>query len=478
MLMFVTGFTIALMLPWMMGISWMYLIVHPWLSHSRSSLWLLLGYGYPLGMLGTTFLLRLGGVLGIKLDFAVYAALHIPLILISLLAGWRIVRYHQGIHRESSQIQGDAPLWHKWSVGLLLALLAVRFGTIYLELAWRPLFAWDGWTFYAPPGRIWFELKELVPMVAPDEWRAQEGAGVFTPFGHNRLPTISLIYTWHALGLGEWNDALINRPWLFCGVALAMGFYGQARTAGAGPLMAMVFVYILMSLPLVNVNMALAGYAEIWVATVFGFAFMAFSQWVQNRDPVQGGLAILFALLLIQTKSSALAWVLLFLPAWIAAVLPHRLSLTIVGLALAGLLALVWIGPNQALEIPRLGLVVSLHKILIPGLVEFELEYHSVWNAFIITDLIMDNWHLFWYLVLALMLYGVASGLMFRRALFAPSLLLFCGFLFIYVVYFYTDRYIWAENWTQHNRALFHMVPMICFHLLTLVQEQIRRSQI
>ena len=49
----------------------------------------------------------------------------------------------------------------------------------------------------------------------------------------NAYPTFSsVIALWAALALEEWNEPFVNVPVLFCGVALALAMYGQARECG------------------------------------------------------------------------------------------------------------------------------------------------------------------------------------------------------------------------------------------------------
>ena len=125
------------------------------------------------------------------------------------------------------------------------------------------------------------------------------------------------------MALGRWDDSLMNLPWLFCGVALGLGFYGQARIWGVGPLTSLVFTYFLLSLPLLNTHIALAGNADLWLATVYGMAAMAFFHWLRGGERRQGLLALGLAIACTQIKVPGLVWMLTFVPALVIPRLPH-----------------------------------------------------------------------------------------------------------------------------------------------------------
>src|SRR5699024_3645182 len=126
--------------------------------------------------------------------------------------------------------------------------------------------------------------------------------------------TVSLISLWVSLALERWDDSLINLPWLFCAIALGLAFYVQLRGWGFTLLASLLGTYLLFSLPLLNTHVALAGYADLWLATVYCLAGMAFLQWLRTGDSRQGGLALLLALACPLINREGLIWMLTFLP--------------------------------------------------------------------------------------------------------------------------------------------------------------------
>ena len=81
------------------------------------------------------------------------------------------------------------------------------------------------------------------------------------------------------------------------------------------------------------------------------------------------------------------------------------------------------------------------------------------------TTLVMTNWHLLWYVFIFLGVATVIKG----KAITAPSLLsgsLLLALLFILFVYFFTNRYVYALDYTQVNRALIYTTPLLVFYII------------
>ncbi len=241
---------------------------------------MVLGYGFLLGVLATTGIMSLIDALGLAQSFWATASLLIVLTAMGVgLSGkeiWvRLTTDNGDVEEESG--------WHNTLLVILLALILVRSINLAMEVYWRPLYPWDAWKVWAVKSQVWFELKQLVPFVDGNTWMRFPGE-FYTVEGWHYPETVSLISTWMALGLGRWDGALVNLPWLFCWIALGLAFYGQARILGVSVLSALAFTYLLLSMPLLNAHVALAGYADLWLAVVYGLAGMAFFQWLQTGD--------------------------------------------------------------------------------------------------------------------------------------------------------------------------------------------------
>ena len=251
---------------------------------------------------------------------------------------------------------------------------------------------------------------------------------------------------------------LENLPWLQCALALGLAFYGQARRWQVSPLLAIMFTYFLLSLPILDTHVALAGYADLFMGAYFGLAAMAFFQWARTRDRWQGAMALLFALGCILIKQPGFIWALIFLPAvWIVAA-PRSGRFGVAAVAIAGVVALYVLG--------------EMGNVTLFGYSLQSLHYVSVWDSLRENLLILDNWHLLWYLLLAAMVLSLPR--LFFDGLRGMTVLVLTGVSFLGVVFFFTHAQAWAEDFTTLNRALLHMAPMLVFYVMVLFRETAR----
>ena len=82
-----------------------------------------------------------------------------------------------------------------------------------------------------------------------------------------------------ALAIGRLDDALVNPPWLAGFVALGLGVFGQLRRLGVGTSWATIAAWLVLSLPLLDTHVALAGYADFHMAAAYALAVLALAQW-------------------------------------------------------------------------------------------------------------------------------------------------------------------------------------------------------
>lgn len=488
---------LALGLPWLAGTLW---VRAAWCD-APAGVWpLSLGYGGLLGLLATTLLLRVQAALGLPLRLGG------PLLVLALLAvaggwlAWRRTSPHRWKLNLRSWIglcfpslgnegRGRAPEWFeraeqqhnaatlkagvKWSqllFILLLVWLGWRFALLAQEVWWRPLFPWDAWGTWAVRPRVWAELGELAPFVDARRWLADTTGSIYTIDAWTYPYTVPLLALWPTLAYGAWNETAANLPWLGAVLALGLGFYGQARLWGASALTALVFVWLLLSLPLLNTHVALAGYADLWLAVVFGLAAIALFQWARDGDHRQVGLALLLLAFCPSIKLEGAVWVLLFIPTAMVARLRGRLLLGLAALAAAVGLGWWWTG-GVAFAIPGLGdFVLRPDLIQLPYLGRFDLGYRGGWDPVVKNFLVLANWHLLAYLVLLAI--GLALAAVVRnpgeRWLRAGLTFVLTSLLALFVLFFLTDAQRWAEQYTSINRVFLGFVPAFLFWMLTV----------
>lgn len=448
----------ALLLPWLVGVLLVNHLV-PSLPSARRTL--VLGYGYLVGILVVTLVMRGLDAVGLSLDLT-------PFILALLAAVGFAVALPRAVRRPLggawiSQSSRDLPIWQQVLMAALLIALAVRLGGFWLEVYWRPLFSWDAFMHWATKARVWTDTQSIAPFVDNDHWLALRGAGVYTDHHPDYPITVPLLQTWMGLVLGRWDDALMNLPWVLLAGAGGLIFFAQARIAGVGPLTALVFSYLLLTLPLLNLQTLLAGYADIFQGLFFLAAAAAFYQWAQTRLKWQGILAFGLAVSGLLIKNEGFFWLLAFVPALAALLLPRRWFLLAVLIGIIGAILLInWFPPD---------LKVAGHTLA--GL---KLHYREQALLPLIESLFrFSNWHLLFWILGGLLLARIAAtvlaGAPWSPPLFALGILLGTAFLLFLALFLSTNYAGGAVRHTAVNRINLHLVPALLFFAMLLYQE-------
>ncbi len=448
------GLATALLLPWAVGTAWLRL---GWPGRPAGAWAVRLGYGYVLGMLGTTLLMRLVDAAGLPLRFPIIVALLLGLLLLGLRMGgtlpWR---------RAPAAVGEELSGWREALLALLLALLAVRLAGLAMEVYWRPLYPWDAWASWGQRAIVWFHAHALLPFVSKTAWLEAGRTDVYTSGAYWYPPSVPLIQMWVAQGLGQWDDALVNLPWAQCAAALGLACYGQLRLAGGSVLLAVGATYLLLSLPVLDTHVALAGYADLWMAASYGLAAMAFMQWLHSGERRQGAWALLFALLGTQVKQEGLVWMFSFLPALGVVRLGRRAWMAITAVLSIAML-LLWLVGGLDLRLPGgAHLAASFGRLEIPGLPAVALGYHPVWEELTRYLFVYGSWHLFWYLWPLLLVIALPRAVADKAA--RASLVQVATALgLVLFMFLFTDIYRWVKEGTAVNRILLQLVPGLMF---------------
>lgn len=448
---------IALALPWLVGSLLVHALV-PRLEVGRRAL--VLGYGYLAGVLVVTLLMRGLNAVGFSLDLGNLLTLVIPLIVLGALLAYRSRQPLGGVWVSKAYL--ELPLWQKILTAVLLGLVAIRLGGFWLEVYWRPLYPWDAFMHWATKARVWTDAHAILPFVDYDQWLALRGEGVFTD-NHPDYPiTTPLLQTWMSLILGRWDDALMNLPWPMLALAGGLAFFGQARLAGVGPLGAAFFTYLLLSLPLLNLQIALAGYSDIFMGIYYLAAVMAFYQWCDTRVIWQGILFLVFALTCLLIKNEGFFWLLTFLPALAALLLPRRWFWLMAGLGILAVLAILVFLPTD--------IEVAGHT-----LERLNLEFRPAALVPLLQSLfIYSNWHLLFWLVLVLLvvrlLKGYFSGNKWSPALFSAAIVIAAATSLLFILFLFTKFSAGAIRQTAVGRITLHLAPTLLFFSLMLYQ--------
>lgn len=456
-----TALATAIVLPWLLGAAW----VRPLVTvPERGRPALVLGYGFLLGSVGFTVLMRAVDAVGLPLSFVNLALVGAAAVLLGLVLNLRAGQGAAGRGARADPGLGALPAWQKALFVGLLALILARLAGLALEVIWRPLFPWDASMHWATKAKVWFDAAEIVPFVDYDRWLGSAERVYTDP--HPGYPiTVPLLQVWVNSALGRWDDSLMNLPWVLCAAALGLAFFGQARQAGAGPLLSLAFVYFVLSMPMLNTQVALAGYADLFMGACYGAAVMAFYKWTRTRDRGDGILALAMALCCPLIKNEGLFWAATLALGWLAAVLPPR-KLAVVALAgiVVALLAL-WLIPED----------LRIAGNTLEGLGGLRFRAEAV--VPILTSLFLfDSWHLLWYLVAALIPLGLVVLRPWRGAYLGIGVALGTAFVLFLTLFTFTGYAGTTAGFTSVSRITLHLAPAFVF-LAALIAHDLTTRQ-
>lgn len=420
------------------------------------------GCGWFVGAFLLTLWMRALSALGVK--FAVLAVGG-PLALLAALAlgfAWRRRRgqWRATLRRALRMLAGiELRGWMRAAWLGLLAWVALRFALLLGEVVWRPLYPWDAWTQWATKARVWYELGSMVPFVAAPEWLEANGAAYFDAAPHYPA-TVPLWQVWSSLLLGRWDDALMNLPWWCSGVALALAIFGFLRAMDFNPLAALAGAWLVAAMPILDVHIALAGYADLPMAAYLTLAVLAGYRWTRSRSAHDLVPALLFAGALPLIKNPGRVWLPLLVPGLVVALAPRRGLQVVAGaFAAVAVMLLVLAQTNFVL------LGYRLHLTL-------DLPWHGLIDAYFA----FANWHLLWYAMAAVALFGRKQAL--APAIAPLTVVVIGGLMFLIFGFAFTNARIWVEDQSTVNRATLHLAPLLFVWVLLVFRDWARESAV
>ena len=437
----------GLLLPWLLGVSALLALRSDrrLLTAPGEIAWLA-GAGYLAGAILLTLWMRALSLAGVR-----FGVLQIALPLVVVSAAFACIAWRRfgsvliaAPAAATRALVASPALGGAWRVlwWMAIAWISVRFALLALEVASRPLYPWDAWIQWATKSRVWYELGRIAPFARAEQWFGTDGA-VYFDASPEYPPTMPLLQVWSCILLGRWDDTLMNWPWWQIGVALTLLVYGALRQLEADAITALAGALLVASLPLANVHVALAGYADLPMAAYYTCAALALLRWTVTRDARDLGLSLLMALACTQIKNPGVAWALTLVPgAVIALGLKHSPKIIGIGFA-AGLLLL--------------GLLVQTQPTFFNY--RLHLDFDLAWRALAESYFLYGNWNLLWYG--ALMAAVLAGQRLLAPPLGALTTIVACGLLFLFVVFGFSDARVWVTDQTTVNRATLHLAPLL-----------------
>ncbi|MEM1114456.1 MAG: hypothetical protein AAGI11_21265 [Pseudomonadota bacterium] len=454
-----SGLAVALALPLILGAAFMYNLV----GERRRPISLLLGFGYPLGVFFTSLSLRTWASLGATPAFWPLCSILVAVSIALFVLGRR---RKAPVSFPASDVSTSFPIAVTRAEQLLLSvivvLLAWRGFGLVSELVWRPLFAWDAWMNWSPRAIIWFELQEYVSVVNPQAWLEQGDSENLYTLGNkdaSDYPKLvpGLIW-WTMLGAGTSDSNLLYLPWALIWCSSGLALFGYLRALGIAFVWALISAYLLLSMPYLNVHAALAGYADIWVMAFYGLAILALSAYFAGAGSAWLVLALLMIVGCADTKRPGLVLAAMVFLLWLGAWLPIAVGYKVGVMLVTVVVILIGLAVGIDTELPGLGVVVlSFQEVSLPYLGSSTIEYRPGYLPMLDSMFNMSNWHLLWYLFIAVI---VMECLRRRLASFLRFELVgtLALLIFLLAVYSLTDHYDNAISHVTLSRTLLYAV--------------------
>jgi hypothetical protein len=323
----------------------------------------------------------------------------------------------------------------------------------------RPTFPWDAWAAWQVKPKAWYLADRALPFVAPADWLLAADPQARTLPSWRYPDFLTWLQLWYASAAGGWIEPAVNLAWAGALSALALAAYGQWRGLGVPLWLAVALVWGLVSLPLVETHVALAGYADLWLMALFGVAVFAGLRWARTRESAHGLLALAAAscLPLIKLEGAVWAGVLIAVSVWSSLTARTRWGLAGLSLALVVLLAV----SGWAVPVPGIGAVrLAWGRIELGPLGALDLYWRPVGEAVVAGLFHLPNWHLLWYLLPVLIAWRWREIGRDPAAAWAARVLGVCVTL-LFVLFFFTDASSWAVDYTSANRLVMQIVPAV-----------------
>jgi hypothetical protein len=440
------------------------------------------GYGFFLGY----SVLFLAVITGNKLIGAVFwPGLMWFLLLFALCGGILVWRDRKPIERLTQPSRTGLSGTTKLLMVTVLALMSVHVVFIGVEVLTREVYPWDAWGSWVYRAKAWFFADSISAVVSSADWVTAPTAEIYTIHAWLYPLFPSVIPYWAALSLGKWSETLVNLPVLLAGMAIGMALYGQCRENGISVMASLITCYFLFSIPLFGTHLALAGYADTWMAAYVGLGFIALMQGILKQKTTgqprtQIAIGILMIAFSILVKNEGAVWFLAAIAIMILATWkPRNIIILLVTTLLLALLSLS-LGIYY-IDIPLIGHLGFIdERLIIPFIGVFPLEFHDIRDAYWNNFFRMGSWNLLWPIVTATLLIGLRSMFVMRNDRTGRTV---ASFILIFVatqvfIFGFTNQGVWADTYTALNRLPLHFVPALLFTVAVIAKASLKQSHV
>lgn len=438
----------ALILVWMVPLllgSGLYACVAGWPRQAHERL-VTAGLGWVVGVLACGTLLRLTSPA--SLDGALWRVA--PLGIVLGLAAWAIAWFSRPMARPRIWVDSKPAPW--LLIAAVLLVLATRGWLLASDVLLHPTLPWDAWSAWQAKAKSWVLAGQAVPWVSFDEWIRNPQLDLRTGVAWNYPELVPWAMVWFASASG-WVEPLLNMAWVGLWLALLLAQFGQMRALDVDATRAWVAIWLLGTLPLLNVHAALGGYADLWLAVLLSQAVLSWLRWTCYQEPRQLVVALLLAAMLPLLKHEGALWAILIGAACVAC--SPRLTLGWLRFAIAISVAALLVVLSVAMDAHWTELArryIEAHEFDVARMVTaLRAVANGLWGQ--------GNWNLLWFLLPAVL---VINWPAWRASRSARSLFLFlvAALLLVTCVFTLSAAARHAQSQSAINRIILQLVPL------------------
>ena len=292
-----------------------------------------------------------------------------------------------------------------------------------------PLTPWDAWNGWIAKAKIWYYHGLVEVLVDRSNWLLSD-ENFTNPTAHypDALP---LLYVFNS-GFYGWNETALNAIYPAMFIAFLLAFYGNIKLF-TNRNYALIAVFILSSIPFVNVHVTLAGYADIWIAALLAISLFN-AQHFLSHPSISGFVTVLiFIFLTVMFKLESWIWLSIFIMVLLLCLM-NKARRKWVYLLLFSLSVIWYLFGGFSLDLPFGEVILSPNLIKIPALGTYTLSFVDTTSAWLEALFFSKNWNLLWYSIpFVLFLYFKIKN---KELIVLPDLYIMFTVFFIYVLFY------------------------------------------
>ncbi|MCF6300021.1 MAG: hypothetical protein L3J52_02720 [Proteobacteria bacterium] len=341
---------------------------------------------------------------------------------------------------------------------LVFALCLLLF--IYLQSSKLPLLAWDAWTGWAAKAQLWLIYGFDVPLLRLSQW-VNTDSGMFNLIPH--YPDgISLLFYLPAVVLG-WQEGLINIVWVSGFFFFVVILYHKLIEQGASFKFVLFLVFLICSIPFVNVHIVFVGYADIWLAIFIFLAITALYDYCEFKTAHNFYRFAFYASSLPMFKLEGWSWLMLILFSYVFALKMNLRQRMILGFGLV-LTIFIWLMLGGFSFLTPYGeIIISPEQIDIFSKFSINFNFSNVSSNILHALFLSGNWSLLWFTLPFVLCYGFFSKSCKQNQLLTTFLL--SSMVGILLLFYFTYASEFAKDTTSLNRIILQLVPTYVYYL-------------